>query len=135
MSWGNCSLIFCMGSRAGWIRLFRHAGMGTSDNSIVITGDAGLVPVLLVENRSMPQGGMEDVCRVVVTMSDPMSHEFSPQVPHDFEELDRLGWGSLHSYGPGHNNLYECLVTMTQKLPQGANQVMLESCIVQMGLK
>ena len=33
MSWGNCSLIFCMGSRAGWIRLFRHAGMGTNDNS------------------------------------------------------------------------------------------------------
>ena len=31
--WGNCGLIFCMGSRAGWIRLFRHAGMGTYDNS------------------------------------------------------------------------------------------------------
>ena len=63
----------------------------------------------------MPQGGMEDVCRVVVTMSDPMSHEFSPQAPQDFEELDRLGRGSLHSDGPGHNDLYECLVTVTQK--------------------
>ena len=50
MSWGKCSLIFCTGSRAGWIRLFRHAGMGMSDNSLVITGEAGLVPVLLVEN-------------------------------------------------------------------------------------
>ena len=88
MSWGNCSLIFCMGSGAGWIRLFRYAGMGTSDNSLVITGEAGLVPILLVENRSMPQGGMEDVCRVVVTMIDPMSREFSLQVPHDFEEVD-----------------------------------------------
>ena len=52
-----------------------------------ITGEAGLVP--------MPQGGMEDVCRVVVTMNDPMSHEFSLQAPHDFEELDRLGRGSF----------------------------------------
>ena len=67
-----------MGSGAGWISLFRHAGMGMSDNSLVMTGEAGLVPILLVENRSMPQGVMEDVCRVVVTMSDPMSHEFSP---------------------------------------------------------
>ena len=50
--------------------MFRHAGMGTSDNSLVITGEAGLVPILLVENQSMPQGGMEDVCRVVVAMSD-----------------------------------------------------------------
>ena len=50
MSWGNCSMIFSMGSRAGWIRLFRHAGMGTNDNSLVITGEAGLVPILLVEN-------------------------------------------------------------------------------------
>ena len=104
-----------MGSRAGWIRLFRHAGVGTNNNSLVITGEAGLVPILLVENRSMPQGGMEDVCRVVVTMNDPMSHEFSLRVPHDFEELDRLGWGSLHSDGPGHDDLYECPVTMTQK--------------------
>ena len=63
----------------------------------------------------MPQGGMEDVCRVVVTMGDPMSCELSPQVPHDFEELDRLGWGSLHSDGPGHDDVYECLVTVTQK--------------------
>ena len=30
----------------------------------------------------MPQGGMEDVCRVVVAMSDPMSCELSLQVPH-----------------------------------------------------
>ena len=60
----------------------------------------------------MPQGGMEDVCRVV---SDPMSRELSLQMPHDFEELDRLGWGSLHSDGPGHDDLYECPVTMTQK--------------------
>ena len=104
-----------MGSRAGWIRLFRHAGMGKSNNSLVIKGEAGLVPILLAENQSMPQGGMEDVCRVVVTMSDRMSHEFSPQAPHDFEELDRLGWGSLHSDGPGHNDLYECLVTVTRK--------------------
>ena len=95
--------------------MFRHAGMGMNDNSLVITGEAGLVPVLLVENQSMPQGGMEDVRRVVVTMSDPMSHEFSPRAPQDFEELDRLGWGSLHSDGPGHNDLYECLVTVTRK--------------------
>ena len=61
----------------------------------------------------MPQGGMEDVCRVVVTMGDPMSCELSPQVPHDFEELDRLGWGSLHSDGPGHDDLYEYPVTVT----------------------
>ena len=89
--------------------------MGTSNNSLVITGEAGLVPVLLVDTQSMPQGGMEDVCRVVVTMSDPMSCEFSLQAPQDFEELDRLGWGSLHSDGPGHNDLYECPVTVTQK--------------------
>ena len=44
-----------------------------------------------------------------------MSHEFSPRAPQDFEELDRLGWGSLHSDGPGHNDLYECPVTVTQK--------------------
>ena len=31
------------------------------------------------------------------------------------EELDRLGQGSLHSDGPGHNDLYECPVTVTQK--------------------
>ena len=59
------------------------------------------------------QGGMEDVCRVVVAIGDPMSHEFSPQVPQDFEELDRLGRGSLHSDGPGHDDLYECPVTVT----------------------
>ena len=81
----------------------------------MITGEAGLVPVLLVENQSMPQGGMEDVCRVVVTMSDPMSHGFSPRVPQDFEELDRLVRGSLHSDGPGHDDLYECLVTASRK--------------------
>ena len=81
----------------------------------MITGEAGLVPFLLAENQSMPQGGMEDVCRVVVAMSDPMSHELSPRVPQDFEELDRLGWGSLHSDGPGHNDLYECPVTVTRK--------------------
>ena len=50
-----------MGSRAGWIRLFRHAGVGTNDYSLVITGEAGLVLILLAENQSMPQGGMEDV--------------------------------------------------------------------------
>ena len=50
MSWGNCGLIFCMGSRAGWIRLFRHTGVGMNDNSLVITGEAGLVPILLAEN-------------------------------------------------------------------------------------
>ena len=44
-----------------------------------------------------------------------MSHEFSPRVPQDFEELDRLGRGSLHSDGPGHNDLYECPVTVTRK--------------------
>ena len=81
----------------------------------MITGEAGLVPVLLAENQSMPQGGMEDVCRVVVAMSDPMSHEFSLREPQDFEELDRLGRGSLHSDGPGHDDLYECPVTVTQK--------------------
>ena len=31
------------------------------------------------------------------------------------EELDRLGQGSLQSDGPGHNDLYECPVTVTQK--------------------
>ena len=81
----------------------------------MITGEAGLVPLLLAENQSMPQGGMEDVCRVVVTMSDPMSHESSLQAPQDFEELDRLGRGSLHSDGVGHDDLYECPVTVTQK--------------------
>ena len=81
----------------------------------MITGEAGLVPVLLAENQNMPQGGMEDVCRVVVAMSDPMSHELSLQAPQDFEELDRLGWGSLHSDGPGHDDLYECPVTVTRK--------------------
>ena len=30
-------------------------------NQLVITGEAGLVPILLTENQSMPQGGMEDV--------------------------------------------------------------------------
>ena len=54
-----------------------------------------MVPFLLVENRNMPRGGMEDVCRVVVAMSDPMSHELSPRAPQDFEELDRLGRGSF----------------------------------------
>ena len=34
---------------------------------------------------------------------------------HIFKELDRLGQGSLHSDGPGHNDLYECPVTVTQK--------------------
>ena len=63
----------------------------------------------------MPQGGMEDVRGVGVAMSDPMSHEFSLQVPQDFEELDRLGRGSLHSDGPDHNDLYECPVTVTRK--------------------
>ena len=47
---------------------------------------------------------------MVVAMSDPMSHEFSPQAPQDFEELDRLGRGSLHSDGPGHVDLYDCPV-------------------------
>ena len=74
-----------------------------------------MVPVLLAENQNMPQGGMEDVCRVVVAMSDPMSHELSPRAPQDFEELDRLGRGSLHSDGPGHDDLYECPVTVTRK--------------------
>ena len=49
---------------------------------LVITGEAGLVPILLAENQSMPQGGMEDVCRVVIPMGDPMSHELSLQMPH-----------------------------------------------------
>ena len=74
-----------------------------------------MVPFLLVENRNMPQGEMEDVCRVVVAMSDPMSHELSLRAPQNFEELDRLGRGSLQSDGPGHNDLYECPVTVTQK--------------------
>ena len=55
---------------------------GYKGNQSVITGEAGLVPVFPVENQSMPQGGMEDVCRVVVTMNDPMSHELSLQMPH-----------------------------------------------------
>ena len=29
-----------MGSGAGWIRLFRHAGVGTNDYSLVITGES-----------------------------------------------------------------------------------------------
>ena len=58
--------------------MFRHAGLGMNDYSLVITGEAGLVTILLAENQSMPQGEMEDVCRVVVTMNDPMSHKFSP---------------------------------------------------------
>ena len=41
----------------------------------------------------MPQGGMEDVCRVVVTMGDPMSHELSPCSTTYYEELDKLGSG------------------------------------------
>ena len=49
-----------------------------------------------------------------------MSPDLSPRAPQDFEELDRLGWGSLHSDGPGHDDLYECPVTVTQKPPQGA---------------
>ena len=87
----------------GWVRKIT-----VSDNRRSRIGT-----LLLAENRSMPQGGMEDVCRVVVTMSDPMSHEFSPRAPQDFEELDRLGRGSLHSDGPGHDDLYECPVTVT----------------------
>ena len=55
---------------------------GYKQNQLVITGEAELVPILLVENWSMPQGGMEDVCRVVITMGDPMSHELSLQMPH-----------------------------------------------------
>ena len=58
--------------------MFRHTGVGMNNYSLVITGEAGLVPILLAENQSMPQGGMEDVCRVVVAMNDPMSHKFSP---------------------------------------------------------
>ena len=91
-----------------------------NDYSLVMTGEAELVPILLAENRSMPQGGMEDVCRLAVTMNDPVSHKFSLRVPHDFEELDRLGWGSC---------ILMVQVTMTsmsvrslwlEKLPQGA---------------
>ena len=48
----------------------------------MITGEAGLVPVPLVENQSMPQGGMEGVCRVVIALGDPMSHELSLQMSH-----------------------------------------------------
>ena len=47
---------------------------GNKQNQLVITGEAGLVPILLAENQSMPQGEMEDVCTVVVAMGDPMSH-------------------------------------------------------------
>ena len=38
----------------------------------------------------MPQGGMEDVCRVVITMGDPMSHELSLQMPHFLRS--QTGW-------------------------------------------
>ena len=55
---------------------------GYKQKQLVITGEAGLVPILLAENQSMPQGGMEDVCRVVITMGDPMSRELSLQMPH-----------------------------------------------------
>ena len=51
-------------------------------NQLVITGEAGLVPILLVENQSKPQGGMEGVYKVVVAMGDPMSHELNLQMPH-----------------------------------------------------
>ena len=33
MLWGNCGLIFRLGSKAGWIRLYRLAGMGTNEIS------------------------------------------------------------------------------------------------------
>ena len=68
----------------------------------------------------MPQGAMEDVCRVVVTMSDPMNHEFSLRAPHFLRSYNRLGQGNFHSNHPGHDDLYEWHVTVTQKLPQGA---------------
>ena len=55
---------------------------GYEQKQLVIIGEAGLVPILLVENQSMPQGGMEDVCRVVVIMGDPMSCELSLQMLH-----------------------------------------------------
>ena len=42
-------LINVLCSRAGWIRLYRLAGMGTN-NWLGITGEVELVPVLLVEN-------------------------------------------------------------------------------------
>ena len=31
--WGNCSLIFSLGSGAGWMKLYRLAGMGTNEIS------------------------------------------------------------------------------------------------------
>ena len=80
----------------------------------------------------MPQGGMEDVCRVVVAMGDPMSHEFSLQTTF-FEELDRLGWGSFHSNGPGHDDLYEWPVTMTQKTASRCLSPMIILCSVHLG--
>ena len=55
---------------------------GYKQNQLVITGETGLVPILLAENQNIPQGGMEDVCRVVITMGDPVSHELSLQMPH-----------------------------------------------------
>ena len=55
---------------------------------------------------------------MVVTMSDPMSHEFILQVPHFCEELDRLGQGSFHSDGcTVHDDLYEWPVTMHSEKP------------------
>ena len=54
----------------------RIAGVGTNEQ-LVITGEAEVVPVLVKKSICNPWGGMEDVCRVVVTMYDPMSCEFS----------------------------------------------------------
>ena len=56
----------------------------------MITGEVGLVPVLLVENQSLPQDGMEDVFRVAIAMGDPMSHELSLQMPHFLRS--QTGW-------------------------------------------
>ena len=44
----------------------------------MIKGEAGVVPVLPGKEEHMQSlGGMEGVCRVIITMYDPVSGEFS----------------------------------------------------------
>ena len=63
---------------------------GYEQKQLVITGEAALVPTLLADNQSMPQGWMEGVCRVVIAMGDPMSHELSLQMLHFLRSY--TGW-------------------------------------------
>ena len=106
--WGSASEDWCSGvtvglnnvlcSGAEWIRLYRLAGIGTND-WLGITGEAELVPILLAENWSMPKGGMEDVCRVVIAIGDLMSCEFclpTKWMPHIWGAR-QVGLGLYHT--------------------------------------